>query len=148
MDEDFIVLDESYLPEMAELFRKSFGREQWNDDWSDTEQLMEYIREISGGYHPLNYGLLADGKLCAVSIGQIKHWWQGVEYYLDELYVDPDHQGRGVGTRFLQLIEEDIKKRGLSGIYLETDNDKLAYGFYKKKGFKELTGHVSFFKPI
>lgn len=62
--------------------------------------------------------------------------------------MDPDCQGQGMGSRFLQLIEEDIKKRGLAGIYLETDNDKPAYKFYQDKGFTELTGHVSFFKEI
>lgn len=148
MEEEFIVLDDSYLREMAELFRKTFGSAPWNDDWSDTEQLMEYITEISHGYRALNYGIVRDGKLCAVSIGQVKHWWQGLEYYLDELFVDPDYQGQGLGSRFLKLIEEDIKKRGLAGIYLETDNDKPAYKFYQDKGFTELTGHVSFFKEI
>ena len=148
MEEQFVVLDSSYLPEMASLYKKAFGREPWNDDWSDIDQLTEYIKEISSGYHPLNYGLLRDGKLCAVSIGQVKHWWQGTEYYLDELFVDPEYQGRGVGSRFLQMIEEDIKKRGISGIFLQTDNDKPAYGFYQRRSFKELTEHVSFFKEI
>ena len=148
MEEKFIILDESYIPEIAELFRKTFGSEPWNDDWSDTEQLLEYIREITHGYHALNYGIIRDGKLCAVSIGQVKHWWQGLEYYLDELFVDPDCQGQGIGSRFLRFIEEDIKKRGLAGIYLETDNDKPAYRFYQDRGFNELTGHVSLFKEI
>ena len=115
---------------------------------SDEAQLTEYMKEISGGFHPLNYGLLVDGKLTAVSIGQIKHWWQGTEYYLDELFVDPDEQGQGTGSRFLQMIEEDVKKRGLGGIFLQTDNDKPAYGFYQRRHFKELTEHVSFFKQL
>ncbi|MBO4267524.1 MAG: GNAT family N-acetyltransferase [Lachnospiraceae bacterium] len=133
---------------MAELYKKAFGTEPWNDDWSDINQLKEYIKEISSGHHPLNYGLLREGKLCAVSIGQVKHWWQGTECYLDELFVDPNEQGQGIGSRFLQMIEEDVKKRGLSGIFLQTDNDKPAYGFYQRRSFKELTEHVSFFKEI
>ena len=148
MDKQFIALDESYIPQMTELYKKAFGGEPWNDDWSDEEQLLEYIKEISGGYRSLNYGLLSEGKLCAVSIGQIKHWWQGTEYYLDELFVDPDYQGQGIGSAFLNMIEEDIRKRGLSGIFLQTENDKPAYGFYKRREFRELKGHVSFFKEI
>ena len=146
--EELKVLDESFLPQMAELYRKAFAGEPWNDDWSDTEQLMEYMKEISGAYRPLNYGLFVDDKLCAVSVGCIKHWWQGTEYYLDELFVDPGYQGQGIGSRFLQMIEEDIKKRGLAGIFLQTDSDKPSYNFYLKRGFNELPKHVSFFKEV
>ena len=148
MNEQLIVLDDSYLPQMAELFKKAFTGEPWNDDWSDDAQLQEYIKELACAYRPLNYGLLLDGKLCAVSIGCIKHWWQGTEYYLDELFVEPGLQGQGIGSKFLHAIEEDIKKRGLCGIFLQTDNDKPSYQFYIKRGFKELPEHVSFFKEV
>ena len=58
--EQLILLDASYLPQMAELYKISFAGEPWNDDWSDTEQLMEYMKEISGSYNALNFGLLQD----------------------------------------------------------------------------------------
>lgn len=35
--EKLIMLDETYLPQIAELFKKAFGREPWNDDWSDKQ---------------------------------------------------------------------------------------------------------------
>lgn len=148
MEVKLIVLEDSDLDQVAELFKKTFEREPWNDNWSDSAQLSEYLKELTHGYHALNFGLISDGKLCAVSIGQIKHWWQGTEYYLDELFVDPDYQGRGIGSHFLEMIEAESKKRGLSGIFLQTDNDKPAYGFYVRRGFKELPTHVSFYKEI
>ena len=55
--EQFILLDETYLPQMAEFFKKAFGREPWNDDWSDEKQLKEYIKEISHSYNALNYAV-------------------------------------------------------------------------------------------
>ena len=146
--EEFIVLDDSYLPEMAELYRLSFGGEPWNDDWSDDKQLAEYIREISGSFNALNYGLLLDGKLSAISLGMIRHWWEGTNYNIEELCVSPDIQGQGIGTRFLKMIEDDVRKRGLSGIFLQTDNDKPAYQFYVKNDFGELSSHVSFYKRV
>ncbi len=38
-----IELNESYLPQMAELMKEAFGGEPWNDDWSDAKQLSEYV---------------------------------------------------------------------------------------------------------
>lgn len=146
--EQFILLDETYLPQMAELFKKAFGREPWNDDWSDEKQLKEYIKEISHSYNALNYGLLINGELAALSIGMIRHWWEGTNYNIEEFCVSPDIQGQGIGSRFMNLIEADIQNRGLCGIFLQTDSDKPAFNFYCKNGFIELESHVSFYKRV
>ena len=146
--EEFIMLDESFLTEMAELYRSAFKGEPWNDDWSDTVQLNEYVKEISGGYNALNYGLLIDGKLAAMSLGMIRHWWEGTNYNIEEFCVSPELQGQGLGSRLMKLIENDIREKGLAGIFLQTDNDKPSYRFYMKNGFKELSSHVSFYKSV
>lgn len=146
--ERFIVLDDSYLPQMAELYKNAFSGEPWNDNWSSTEQLYEYMKEISGAYNSLNYGLLIDGRLAALSIGMIRHWWEGTNYNIEELCVAPELQSRGIGSRFMRMIEEDVSSRGLCGIFLQTDNDKPAYRFYLKNGFTDLEAHVSLYKRI
>ena len=33
--EEFIVLDSTYLDQMASLYQKAFSGDPWNDDWSD-----------------------------------------------------------------------------------------------------------------
>ena len=139
---------ESFLPEMAELYSSAFKGEPWNDEWSDTFQLNEYVKEISGGYRALNYGLLIDGKLAAMSLGMMRHWWEGTNYNIEEFCVSPEMQGQGVGSRLMQLVENDIREKGLAGIFLQTDNDKPSYRFYMKNGFKELNSHVSFYKSV
>ncbi len=146
--EEFITLDETYLPEVAKLYKNAFGREPWNDNWDDETQLMEYIKEISCSFNSLNYGLFIDGKLAAVSIGMIRHWWEGTNYNIEEFCVSPDLQHCGIGSRFMEMIEKDILSRGLNGIFLQTDSDKPAYRFYQKNGFGELSSHVSFYKRI
>ncbi len=146
--EKFVILDESYLPQMAELYKKAFAGEPWNDNWSNADQLAEYVKEISSSFHSLNYGLLVNGRLVALSIGMIRHWWEGTNYNIEEFCVSPDIQGKGTGSRFMKMIEEDIKKQGLSGIFLQTDNDKPSYKFYQKNGFNVLDSHVSFYKKV
>ena len=144
--EEFKIINHTYIQEMARLYKSAFYGEPWNDDWSDEEQLTEYVKEKSGGFHAINYGLFIDGKLVALSMGQITHWWEGTNYVLDELCVSPDYQGTGIGTHFMELIEEDLKKRDVKGIFLQTDSDKPAFNFYLKNGFKDIKEHVSLFK--
>ncbi|MBR5088375.1 MAG: GNAT family N-acetyltransferase [Ruminiclostridium sp.] len=133
---------------MAELYKRAFSGDPWNDDWSDPVQLAEYMKEISCCYSALNYGLLEGDDLIALSVGRIHHWWSDTEYVIEEFCVSPDIQGRGTGTRFMEMIEEDVKKRGLKGIFLQTDDDKPAYRFYRKNGFRDLRAHVSLYKDL
>ena len=146
--EEFIRLDENYLLQAAQLFSSSFAGKPWNDDWSDQKMLTEYIKEVSDGYNALNYGLLIDEKLAAISLGQIRHWWEGANYNINEFCVSKDFQGKRIGSRFIKMIEDDLKKNGIAGIFLQTDIDKPSFKFYTKNGFSNLEKHVSLFKGI
>ena len=148
MDNELILLDESYLSAIAELYKNAFDGDPWNDDWSDNNQLREYIKDVSCNFQGLNYGLLKDGKLVAVSLGSVRHWWEGTNYNIEEFCVDTKLQGQGVGSLFMSKIEEDIRAKGLAGIFLQTDSDKPSYKFYKKNGYNELKKHVSFYKSV
>ena len=143
-----IELDESYLPQMAELMKEAFGGKPWNDDWSDAMQLSEYMKDISMPYRPLNYGLMLDGRLVGISVGRVNHWWEGTSYVIEELCISPACQEQGLGSKFLGFIEQNIQEKGVSGIFLQTENNKPAYRFYHKNGFKDLDNHVSLYKRL
>ena len=143
-----IELNESYLPQMAKLYREAFAGEPWNDDWSDTKQLNEYMKDISKAYNALNYGLLIDGKLMGMSVGRINHWWEGTNYNIEELCIAPSYQGQGIGSKFLGLIEQCVRGKGLAGIFLQTDSDKPSYQFYHKNGCQDLDMHISLYKSV
>jgi RimJ/RimL family protein N-acetyltransferase/ribosomal protein S18 acetylase RimI-like enzyme len=145
---NLITLDESFISQMAQLYKRSFAGEPWNDDWTDNEQLLQYIAEISNGYNALNFGLLMDGELVALSVGEIRHWWEGTNYNIEEFCVDPKLQGQGIGSCFMRMIEVEVKARGLAGIFLQTDSDKPALSFYHKNGFNNLDEHVSLYKNL
>ena len=134
--------------EIKELFLRVFTAEPWKDDWSDREQLDAYIHDLTGQGNSLTYGLYENGKLTGVSMGNIKHWFTGTEYYIDEFCIRPDRQGRGLGTLFLNEIEKAIKDLGLTQLFLQTESTVPAYHFYRKNGFNELKEHVSFAKQI
>lgn len=133
---------------IKELFISVFTIEPWNDDWSNQEQLDLYLLDLVGQSNSLTYGLFEAEELIGVSMGRIRHWYAGTEYYIDELCVRTDKQGNGIGTYFVNEIEKAIKEIGLVQIFLQTESSVPAYGFYQKNGFLELKEHVSFVKRV
>lgn len=135
-----------HMKEIKTFFVEIFTKEPWNDDWSNEEQLHAYINDLIGNHNSLVLGLFEDGNMVGLSMGSILHWYTGTEYYIQEFCIKTTEQGRGLGTQFLEAVEEYIKTKGMTHIFLQTERDVPAYGFYKKSGFVELEGHVSFMK--
>jgi len=133
---------------IKKLFKEVFTNKPWNDDWSDKNQLDMYICDLIGQSFLLTYGLYDKDELIGLSMGYIKHWFRGTEYYIDELCIRTDRQKAGAGSFFISQIEKAIKEIGIKKIFLQTDTFAPAYEFYKKRGFIEEEGHVSFSKEV
>ncbi len=136
------------MNEMKQFFRNVFTNPPWNEDWSNDEQLSAYINDLAGCFNSVCFGYYDADKMVGLCLGNKRHWWGGTEYVIEEFCILTELQGRGIGTSFLHDIEDTIKSYGMEQIYLCTDRDKPAYRFYSKRGFQELTDHVSFFKQL
>jgi ribosomal protein S18 acetylase RimI-like enzyme len=91
--------------------------------------------------------LLATGDMTALLAGQPPHgiavirfrpsiWLDSLEAYLEELYVAPEHRGRGVGRALLEETMETARATGAGRIELCTgETDTAARALYEKCGF-------------
>lgn len=134
------------MDEIKSLFIEVFTNEPWNDDWSDPIQFHKYIMDLIGNSNSLTLGLFENDKLIGLSMGSIMHWYIGTEYYIFELCIKTEKQGKGIGTIFLKKIEEYTKRIQVTHIFLQTERTAPAYKFYLKNGFAELEDHISLFK--
>jgi ribosomal protein S18 acetylase RimI-like enzyme len=57
--------------------------------------------------------------------------------YIDELWLRPAYQGKGVGKTLVKFIEDKLKKKGVNIIRLVAKKNAKAFGFYKKIKYKE-----------
>lgn len=59
------------------------------------------------------------------------------EYYIDSLGVNPNHQGKGIGSKILTFLIDEyvLKNNQILGLLVEEDNP-LAKNLYLKLGFK------------
>ncbi len=148
--EDYIVkkLDIFNIDEIKTTFKRIFTVQPWNDDWSDEEQLHKYIIEIIGNQNSLTYGIYLEDEPIGVCMGEIRHWYSGTEYYINEIGIIPEYQGQGYGTEFIKKVEEMSKKMDIAHLFLQTGRNVPAFGFYQKNGFTELKEQVSLYKDL
>ena len=74
--------------------------------------------------------------------------WTGLATFIikdNELEVtslDSLHEGQGIGTKLMNAVVDEAKKRNCKRVFLITTNDNLrALGFYQKRGFELVAVH-------
>jgi GNAT superfamily N-acetyltransferase len=74
----------------------------------------------------------ADGRLA----GFVNAHARGNRWHLSYLFVDPDHQGRGVGARLLEHAQAEASRRGYAQMTLHTPLLNMrARRFYERAGW-------------
>jgi len=66
----------------------------------------------------------------------------GLTGYITNMYTAPEFRRRGIGTKLFELTVDEAKSRGCGRIVLYSTG--LGAGIYKKYGFTECDGYMTF----
>lgn len=129
------------------LMLNVFNNEPWNDNWTyegAEKYLLDYINT------PGFKGFIAeeDNKTKGFLFGFRKRWWQGDEFYINEMCVEISEQRNGIGTKLIKYLEDKLAAEGIENITLLTDRGIPAEHFYKKNGFNEIERIIFLHKNI
>lgn len=80
------------------LIRDAFSAEPWCDRWEDEDVFHSYILDVMGNQNSLALGLFSEDVLIGISLGRLRHWYNGIEYCIDDLCIASEHQGQGFGS--------------------------------------------------
>lgn len=84
---------------------------------------------IEGGDKSIGYVVLSFG---------YSFEFHGRDAFIDELFIEADYRGQGIGRQAIQFIEEQCKSAGVNALHLEVDRTNLAaQALYQKTGFKD-----------
>ncbi|APQ97369.1 GNAT family N-acetyltransferase [Clostridium botulinum] len=121
----------------VDLFIDTFSKEPWNDVYESREQVVGFFENYVNNNYFIGYIAKIGDELAGLSIGAKTPCFRGMEYFIDQFCISEKFQGQGVGSKFLQLIESDIKKQNINTIILTTAKGFQAENFYIKNGFKK-----------
>jgi aminoglycoside 6'-N-acetyltransferase I len=123
------------LEQCIELYIKVFNSEPWNESWT-YETAKERLTDLL--HTPKFTGFFWKNNETPIGFiaGNSKTTYQGITFYLAELCINNEIQGKGYGSQLVQfLLEEELQKKNVKNIYLLTSNGGLAESFYRKNGY-------------
>ncbi len=89
---------------------------------------------IRSGGRPVGYVFLTLGFILEFG---------GRDAFIDELYLVPDHRGKGIGALTLAFIEEEARMLGVRALRLEVSkSNRRAHKLYQKAGFEDHDRHL------
>jgi len=127
------------------LLIETYNAPPWSDAWT-TETASNYISEFTQHSRFLGFVITVNSSIVGVAFLREKTWIDSNELYVDEFYISPYHQGKGLGKALFAQIEDYAKEKGLASITLLTDKRKPSFQFYQKSGMKQSESTVFMYK--
>lgn len=123
------------LDDCVDLYLEVFSSDPWFDDWKSRDQVRKYLIELMKNPVFMGYAAYSNKKLLAVCLGHKRSWWSGKEYFIDELFVSNEVQGKGLGTYLLDYVVDMLNMENCTRLTLLTNKNFPAEKFYLKNGF-------------
>lgn len=136
---DIRLLRESDVPAVAAVYARAFNALELGEEWSQeaAEGLMGYWYK----HQPDLFFAAFDesGNVLGAIVFGIKPWWNGPHLTDGELFVDPDHQGRGVAKSLLRKeIQEAVRLHEIVEIEAIADREHaFPIGWYDRIGIRQ-----------
>lgn len=134
------------LPECAELLMAAYHNELWKARW-EFGAACSCLLEFVGEPRFMGFVLETEGKIRAAAFAKERTCDNGSELFVEDFFVDPAFQGKGLGTALLGVLEDHVRDNGLQGITLLTNRFLPSSDFYRKHGFTE-AAHVQFLYKV
>lgn len=134
------------LSACAAILCEVYNNELWQCRWS-RETAEAYLAEYFESGKFVGYVCEEGWEICGAIFCHEKIWWNNSELFVDEMFVLPACQRKGIGTELLKAAETYIKDHLLAGFTLSTNRYSPAPEFYRKNGFVDAE-HVLFMGKV
>lgn len=130
------------IPDCAAILCSVYNNDLWQCRWEQPDA-EAYLADFTGMAKFVGFIAEEGGAILGAVFAHEKVWWSGSEVFIEEMFVHPAHQGRGIGSALLREVEAYVRRHSLQGMTLSTNRYAPAPHFYRKNGFSDC-GHVLF----
>ncbi len=132
------------INKMAQLMIKEFSKPPYNDKWTKKNSEKSINSDLTIG---IGYIIKEKNNIIGFMLIR-KDILDKIYLFIENLIVDGDYQGKGVGKMLIKFIEKKYSKNNKVIISLTTNKKSSAYNFYKKLGFRENKENINMSKEI
>lgn len=112
-----------------------------NSEWT-RETAYKRIHQVWSREDSLCMLLEQDSKTIGLVMGYFEQYDDIQAYDLVEIVIAREHQGKGIGTQFMGLVEAKVKEQGGAMIQLQAVNDDMHNSFYGKLNYQDCSNLV------
>ena len=112
-----------------------------NGEWTH-ETTYKRIHQVWSREDSLCMILERCGEVVGVVMGSFQQYDDIQAYDLVEIVIAHEHQGKGIGTQFMGLIEDKVRELGGAMIQLQAVNDDMHNSFYGKLNYQNCNNLV------
>ena len=140
-------MEKSDVPTCAEILCAVYNNEMWQCRWT-METGVAYLEDYFDAGKFVGFVVEDNEKIVGALFAHEKIWWNNSELYIDEMFIIPEMQGNGLGSRLIKTAEKYVKKYNLAGLTLCTNKYAPAPKFYRKNGFENNEAISFMYKEI
>ena len=100
----------------------------------------EHFEESGFGPNPVWWAFVAqeEGRIVGFALWYIRYsTWKGRRLWLEDIYVEPEERGRGIGAQLFERVLQEGREKGFHGMVWQVlDWNEPALNFYRKYGAK------------
>ena len=134
MSEYIVPISSENLEACIDLYIKVFNSTPWKESW-DFPTAKERLSDLLHTPKFLGFLLYDNDTAIGFIAGNSKRTYSGTTFYLAELCINNQIQGKGYGSKLLQHLEKNLKEKEVQSIYLLTSNEGSARNFYLKNNY-------------
>ncbi|AOR23034.1 GNAT family N-acetyltransferase [Clostridium taeniosporum] len=132
---EILKINESDIKECAKIFIEAFNEEPWNDKWT-IENAYRRLQDIYKSPNFVGIKYVENNKIYGALFGNCEEWFKGRHFNIKEVFVSKKIQGKSIGSKLIEGIQNEVKNLGVDFMFLSTQSNNLKK-FYLKHNFEE-----------
>ena len=139
MTQTIRTINKNDLKVLAKIYSQAYNSLDVGENWS-TEASYKLLDYLLNRKPSIAFLAESDNKIIGGIIAAVKPWWDGNHLVDGEFFVNPQHQGKGIGKKLmLKLCETAIKEYNITCLDATTFRNKnFPLNWYKSLGFREV----------